>query len=101
MRPAGLVHVAAARADGRWEAAYASQSAAEVPADLAEALAARPAARTAFDALDSAKRYAIMWRVGQAKRPETRARRIEDFLAMLERGEVLHPPRRKPADGAP
>jgi uncharacterized protein YdeI (YjbR/CyaY-like superfamily) len=93
MRPAGLAHVEAAKADGRWAAAYASQSVAQVPDDLAAALAARPLAEQAFAGLDAANRYAIIWRVGQAKRQETRARRIEEFLAMLERGEVLHPPR--------
>ncbi len=93
MRPAGLAHVEAAKADGRWDAAYASQSTARVPDDLAAALAARPQAREAFERLDAANRYAIVWRVGQAKRPETRARRIEEYLAMLERGEALHPSR--------
>jgi len=100
MRSAGLAHVEAAKADGRWDAAYASQSVAEVPDDLAAALAARPQAAEAFARLDAANRYAILWRVGQAKRQETRARRIEEFLAMLERGEVLHParaPRRRSA----
>ncbi|MCU1473102.1 YdeI family protein [Amnibacterium sp.] len=97
MRPAGLAQVEAAKADGRWAAAYPSQSGAAVPDDLAAALAARPAAAAAFDRLDAANRYAIVWRVGQAKRAETRARRIEEFLAMLERGEVLHPPRRRSA----
>ena len=101
MRPAGLAHVEAAKADGRWAAAYASQSVAEVPDDLAVALAARPRAREAFAGLDAANRYAIVWRVGQAKRQETRARRIEEFLAMLERGEVLHPPRGTTPRSAP
>jgi uncharacterized protein YdeI (YjbR/CyaY-like superfamily) len=98
MRPAGLAHVEAAKADGRWAAAYASQSAAVVPEDLAAALAARPAAQEAFDRLDAANRYAILWRVGQAKRAETRAARIEQFTDMLERGEVLHPPRGRSRD---
>ncbi|HEV7624023.1 MAG TPA: YdeI/OmpD-associated family protein [Amnibacterium sp.] len=92
MRPAGLAHVEAAKADGRWAAAYPSQSAAEVPEDLAAALAVHPAARAAFERLDAANRYAIVWRVGQAKRAETRARRVDELLAMLERGEMLHPP---------
>jgi uncharacterized protein YdeI (YjbR/CyaY-like superfamily) len=98
MRPAGLAHVDAAKADGRWAAAYASQSAARAPEDLAAALAARPAAREAFERLDAANRYAILWRVEQAKRAETRAARIELFTGMLERGEVLHPPRGRSRD---
>jgi uncharacterized protein YdeI (YjbR/CyaY-like superfamily) len=98
MRPTGLAHVEAAKEDGRWAAAYASQSVAQVPDDLAAALAARPLAERAFARLDAANRYAIIWRVGQAKRQETRARRIEEFLAMLERGEVLHPPRGRSRD---
>lgn len=101
MRPAGLAHVEAAKADGRWEAAYPSQSVAPVPDDLAAALAARPRAGEAFARLDAANRYAIVWRVGQAKRQDTRARRIEEFLAMLERGEVLHPPRAARPRSAP
>jgi uncharacterized protein YdeI (YjbR/CyaY-like superfamily) len=95
MRPAGVAAVDRARADGRWEAAYAGQAAIEVPADLAAALSAEPAAQTAFDTLSSQNRYAILFRVHSAKRADTRARRIEQFVAMLARGETPHPQKRK------
>ena len=90
MRPAGMAQVELAKADGRWDAAYDSQSTATVPDDLAAALQARPAALAAFDQLNSVNRYAILFRVHDAKRPETRARRIATFVDMLERGETLH-----------
>jgi uncharacterized protein YdeI (YjbR/CyaY-like superfamily) len=90
MRPAGLAQVEAARADGRWEAAYASPRAATVPEDLRAALDANPAAAAFFATLRGANRYAILYRVQDAKRPETRARRIDRFVAMLARGETLH-----------
>ena len=91
MRPAGLREVEAAKADGRWEAAYAGQRTAEVPPDLEKELKDRPQARAFFDSLDSANRYAILYRIAEAKRPETRARRIEKYVAMLEAGEKIHP----------
>ncbi|MGP3732890.1 YdeI/OmpD-associated family protein [Streptomyces sp. GDS52] len=91
MREPGLREVERARADGRWEAAYASQSTATVPDDLRAALDAVPAARDFFGALDSRNRYAILHRVQDAKRPQTRAARIEKFVAMLAEGEKLHP----------
>lgn len=94
MRPRGLAEIAAARADGRWEAAYAGSASAEVPADLAAAIAASAAAQSTWDRLTKANRYALIWRTGQAKRADTRARRIADFVAMLERGETPHPQRR-------
>jgi uncharacterized protein YdeI (YjbR/CyaY-like superfamily) len=90
MRPAGLAQVEAARADGRWDAAYASQANATVPPDLQAALDANPAAAAFFATLRGANRYAILYRVQDARRPETRARRIERFVAMLARGETLH-----------
>jgi len=90
MRPAGLAHVEAARADGRWEAAYHGQRSAAVPPDLQAALDANPAAAAFFATLSGANRYAILYRVQDAKRPETRRRRIERFVAMLQRGETLH-----------
>jgi uncharacterized protein YdeI (YjbR/CyaY-like superfamily) len=90
MRPAGLAEVEAARADGRWAAAYDDQSSATVPPDLQAALDANPAAAEFFATLRGANRYAILYRVQDAKRPETRRRRIERFVAMLERGETLH-----------
>ena len=90
MRAAGLAHVDAARADGRWAAAYEGQSSATVPPDLQAALDANPAAARFFATLRGANRYAFLYRVQDAKRPETRARRIARFVAMLERGETLH-----------
>jgi uncharacterized protein YdeI (YjbR/CyaY-like superfamily) len=90
MRAAGLAQVEAAKADGRWAAAYLPQRRAEVPADLQAALDASPAAAAVFATLKGANRYAILYRVGAAKRPETRARKIAAFVAMLERGETVH-----------
>jgi uncharacterized protein YdeI (YjbR/CyaY-like superfamily) len=90
MRPPGLAEVERAKADGRWDAAYAGQRTATVPDDLAAALAANPAAAAFFDTLDRTNRYAVLYRVQEAKRPETRARRIEKFVAMLAAGEKLH-----------
>lgn len=90
MFPRGLREVEAAKADGRWEAAYAGPATSTVPDDLAAALAASPSAAAFFTTLSSQNRYAILYRVGEAKRPETRARRIAKFVAMLERGETLH-----------
>jgi uncharacterized protein YdeI (YjbR/CyaY-like superfamily) len=90
MRPAGLAEIERAKADGRWEAAYAPASTATVPGDLQAALDADPAARAAFATLDAANRYAILWRVGDAKRSETRARRIAKYVAMLAAGEKPH-----------
>jgi uncharacterized protein YdeI (YjbR/CyaY-like superfamily) len=91
MRPAGLREVELARADGRWAAAYESQSTAAVPEDLARALAGNDAAAAFFDRLDRANRYAILYRIADAKRPETRARRIATFVAMLSEGKKIHP----------
>ncbi|MGN6255956.1 MAG: YdeI/OmpD-associated family protein [Solirubrobacterales bacterium] len=90
MRPAGLAEVEAARADGRWEAAYEGQRTAQVPPDLQRELDANPAAAGFFAGLDSANRYAIVYRLNDAKKPETRERRLRKFLAMLERGEKIH-----------
>jgi uncharacterized protein YdeI (YjbR/CyaY-like superfamily) len=90
LRPAGLAEVEAAQADGRWEAAYEGQRTAKVPADLQRELDANPAAGEAFAALDGANRYAILYRLDEAKKPETRDRRLRKFLGMLERGEKIH-----------
>ncbi len=90
MFPRGLREVEAAKADGRWEAAYAGPASSAVPDDLAAALRASPKAEAFFATLTSQNRYAILYRVEEAKRPETRARRIEKFVGMLERGETLH-----------
>ena len=90
MRPAGLEQVDLARGDGRWDAAYEPQSTATVPDDLAAELDRSPAAASFYATLDSVNRYAILYRIGDAKRPETRAKRIRRFVEMLERGEKLH-----------
>lgn len=90
MRPTGLAEVEAAKADGRWEAAYEGQRTAQVPPDLQRELDANPAAKEFFAGLDSANRYAILYRLNDAKKPETRERRLRKFVAMLERGEKIH-----------
>lgn len=91
MKPAGMREVELAQADGRWEAAYDSHSTASVPDDLQQALDDNPAAREFFATLNSQNRYAVLYRVQEAKRPETRARRIAQFVEMLGKGEKLHP----------
>jgi uncharacterized protein YdeI (YjbR/CyaY-like superfamily) len=91
MRPAGLAEVERAKADGRWEAAYDGQSTATVPEDLQRALDANPAARDFFATLSGANRYAILYRVQDAKRPDTRARRIAQLVEMLAERRTLHP----------
>jgi uncharacterized protein YdeI (YjbR/CyaY-like superfamily) len=91
MRPAGLREVERARADGRWEQAYESQSRVTVPEDLARALAANERAGAFFATLDSANRYAILYRIGTAKKPETRAKRIDTFVTMLSEHKKIHP----------
>lgn len=90
MRAAGLAEVEAAKADGRWDAAYSGQRTAKVPADLQEELDGNEAARKFFASLDSANRYAILYRLEEAKKPETRERRLQKFIGMLERGEKIH-----------
>jgi uncharacterized protein YdeI (YjbR/CyaY-like superfamily) len=91
MRPAGLAEVERARADGRWDTAYESPKRIGVPEDLERELATRPAAREFFEGLDSRNRYAILYGLNDAKRPETRARRLAKFIAKLEAGERIHP----------
>lgn len=86
----GLAEIEAAKADGRWDAAYAPASRATVPADLQAALDANKKAAKFFATLIGANRYAVLYRIGAVKKPETRARKIESFVAMLERGETLH-----------
>jgi uncharacterized protein YdeI (YjbR/CyaY-like superfamily) len=100
MLPAGLAEVARAQADGRWEAAYAGPATIEVPDDLAAALAASPAARAMFDTLSGQNRYAVLHRVVTAVRPETRARRIEQHVALLAEGRTPYPQRATPPDPA-
>lgn len=90
MQCRGLAEVERAKADGRWEAAYAPASTATVPEDLAEVLGANPEAKDFFEGLTGSNRYAVLYRIGAVKKPETRARRIAEFVAMLARGETLH-----------
>ena len=90
MRPAGLAEVEGAKADGRWQAAYEGQRRMPVPDDLQRELDARPKAKQFFAQLNSQNRYAILYRLQEAKRPETRAGRLAKFVAMLEAGETLH-----------
>ncbi len=90
MQPAGLREVEAAKADGRWQAAYDSATTMEVHAELAAALAKNRKAKAFFETLDKTNRYAVCWRVQTAKKPETRAARIEKLVAMLARGEKIH-----------
>jgi uncharacterized protein YdeI (YjbR/CyaY-like superfamily) len=91
MQPAGLREVERARADGRWDAAYESQKTATVPEDLQQALGENHKAREFFATLDGTNRYAILYRIQDAKKPETRARRIAQYVAMLSEHEKLHP----------
>ncbi|HEY7830788.1 MAG TPA: YdeI/OmpD-associated family protein [Solirubrobacteraceae bacterium] len=98
MHPAGLEAVERAKADGRWESAYAGQRTIEVPSDLAAALAAEPRAQAMFKTLSSQNRYAVLYRIHNTKRSDTRARRIEHFVAMLARGETVHPQKRATAE---
>ncbi len=96
MQPAGRAAVEAAKADGRWAAAYAPPSEAQVPADVQAAIAADPAAQAMFDVLTSTNRFALIHRVGAVKRPETRERKIREFVAMLARQETPYPQKARP-----
>ena len=91
VRPAGLSEIERAKKDGRWDAAYARQSTAEVPDDLKLALSKNKKAKAFFETLDSKNRFSILYRIHEAKRPETRARRIAKYVAMLGRHEKLYP----------
>jgi uncharacterized protein YdeI (YjbR/CyaY-like superfamily) len=91
MKPAGLREVDQAKLDGRWDAAYAGQATMEVPDDLRQALAANDAARAFFETISSVNRYAILYRIGSVKRPETRARKIAEYVAMLAEHQTIHP----------
>jgi uncharacterized protein YdeI (YjbR/CyaY-like superfamily) len=91
MRPAGLAEVERAKADGRWAAAYESQATIGVPDDLAAELARNESARAFFETLNSVNRYAILYRIASARRPETRARRIAKYVAMLAEHQKIHP----------
>lgn len=96
MTEAGRAVVQSAKADGRWEMAYAGQATAEVPEDLAGAIAANPEAQAMFEALTSVNRYAIIYRLGTVKKPETRARKIAEYVDMLARQETIYPQKRRP-----
>ena len=91
MQAAGLAEVERAQRDGRWDAAYQSQRTITVPDDFQIALDAKPQAKAFFGTLNSANRYAVLWRIQTAKKSETRAARIETLVAMLARGEKIHP----------
>jgi uncharacterized protein YdeI (YjbR/CyaY-like superfamily) len=95
MHASGEEQVRQAVADGRWTSAYAGQADAEIPDDLAEALAANAPAQATFETLTGANRYAILYRIGSAKKPDTRAKRIGQFVDMLARGETIHPQGRR------
>jgi uncharacterized protein YdeI (YjbR/CyaY-like superfamily) len=97
MKPAGLAEIERAKQDGRWDAAYDSQRNMQVPPDLEAALVAKPRAKAEFEKLDSRNRFAVLFRTHQAKKPETRAKRIAEFVAMLARGERIYPPAAKRA----
>lgn len=91
MHDSGAAEMDRAKADGRWEAAYAGPATIEVPPELASALAASRKAKAMFAALNSQNRYAILYRIATAKRAETRSKRIAQFVEMLERGETIYP----------
>ncbi|MFI5691352.1 YdeI family protein [Kribbella sp. NPDC051586] len=94
MRPAGRAEIERAKSDGRWDKAYGGASAREVPEDLAAALAANPRAQAMFEILTSANRFAVVHRVNNVKKAETRAKRIEQFVEQLARGETIYPQKR-------
>ena len=91
MNAAGLEAIENAKMNGRWDAAYDSPSRADVPSDLQAALDANPRAKAFFETLDRANRYAVLWRIQTVKKAETRARKIEQFIGMLQRKEKIHP----------
>ena len=95
MEPAGLAEVTRAKADGRWDAAYAPQGRATPDPDLLAALNAQPDARRFFDSLDAANRYAVLYRVHHARGPERRAAKIAEMVARLAAGEAIHPRRQR------
>lgn len=99
MLPAGRVQAEAAKADGRWDRAYAGPATAEVPDDLAAAIAADPAAQAMFDGLTKTNRYALIHRLQTVKRAETRVRKIGEFVEMLARGETPYPQKARPEPG--
>jgi uncharacterized protein YdeI (YjbR/CyaY-like superfamily) len=94
MAPAGRAQVETAKADGRWNAAYASASRAEPCAELMAALVLAPEAKAMFEGLDGANRFAVLWRIDQTKTPAKRTAKIAEMVAKLTRGEIFHPPRK-------
>ncbi|WP_029583368.1 YdeI family protein [Bradyrhizobium sp. URHD0069] len=96
MQPGGLNEIERAKRDGRWDAAYAPQSTAQVPDDLRAALAKNKKAKSFFEILDRTNRYAILYRIHDAKKPETRMARIEKFVTMLSAGQTIYPQKAKP-----
>lgn len=96
MQPAGLAEVERAKADGRWQRAYGGSASLEIPDDLRDAIAASPRAQRMWDVLTRTNKFAVVYRVQDAKRAETRARRIQQFVEMLARGETPHPQKAKP-----
>ena len=98
MTDAGRAAVDSAKADGRWDAAYAGQATAEMPPDLAAAIAAVPEAQAMFDVLTRVNRFALIYRTNSAKRVETRERRIAGFVEMLAAGETPYPQKQRPAE---
>jgi uncharacterized protein YdeI (YjbR/CyaY-like superfamily) len=101
MRSAGLAAIDRAKADGRWEAAYAGSASIEVPPDLAEALARVPAAQAAFEGLNRRNRYAVLYRISKPTTPTARARLVERFVSMLARGQTIYPQKGFVASGEP
>ena len=99
MTPAGVAAVEAAKADGRWDAAYAGPATAETPPDLVAALAVNPTAQAMFDVLTSQNRYALYHRLTAIKTEATRAKRVEQYVEMLARGETIYPQKRRPEPG--
>jgi uncharacterized protein YdeI (YjbR/CyaY-like superfamily) len=98
MHPAGHTEVERAKADGRWVAAYAGTASIEIPVELAAALAADPRAQAMFSVLTARNRYAMLYRIGSLRRPETRAKHVAEYVAMLARGETIYPQRRTLGD---
>jgi uncharacterized protein YdeI (YjbR/CyaY-like superfamily) len=96
MRPAGLAEVERAKADGRWDRAYGGSASMELPDDLRDALAASPRAQAMWEVLTRTNRFSVLYRVHEAKRTETRARRIARYVEMLECGDTPFPQKRKP-----
>jgi uncharacterized protein YdeI (YjbR/CyaY-like superfamily) len=96
MQPAGLAEIERAKADGRWQRAYPGSASLEVPDDLRDAIAGSPSAQQMWDVLTRTNKFAVVYRVQDAKRAETRARRIQQYVEMLERGDTPHPQKARP-----